>query len=87
MGKHLDMWSLLIIVTTVILFVTALFAKGCTHDLLLEAGVFLVSVKLILMAHKSSAKRESPKQLRTFGHYIAASCAFSLVTARRSRRN
>jgi hypothetical protein len=25
-----------------------------THDLLLEAGVFLVSVKLILMSHKNS---------------------------------
>jgi hypothetical protein len=31
-----------------------LFAKGFTHNLLLEAGVFLVSVKLILMAYKNS---------------------------------
>jgi hypothetical protein len=39
---------------TFILFVAALFYKGLTHDLLLEAGVFLVSVKLILMAYKNS---------------------------------
>jgi hypothetical protein len=32
----------------------ALFFTGLTHALLLEAGVFLVSVKLILMAYKSS---------------------------------
>ena len=31
-----------------------LFLKGFTHDLLLEAGVFLVSVKLILMSYRSS---------------------------------
>jgi hypothetical protein len=39
---------------TLALFIAALFAKGFTHDLLLEAGVFLVSVKLILMAYKNS---------------------------------
>jgi hypothetical protein len=32
----------------------ALLIQGFTHDLLLEAGVFLVSVKLILMSHKNS---------------------------------
>jgi len=31
-----------------------LFTRGFTHNLLLEAGVFLVSVKLILMAYKNS---------------------------------
>jgi hypothetical protein len=56
------MWSLLIIVMTVILFVTALFAKRFTHDLLLEAGVFLVSVKLILLAHKSSVASATMQQ-------------------------
>jgi hypothetical protein len=39
---------------TFVLFVAALFTTGLTHDLLLEAGVFLVSVKLIMMAHKNS---------------------------------
>jgi hypothetical protein len=52
--KHFDMGSLIVIVITFILFVMALFFTGLTHALLLEAGVFLVSVKLILMAYKSS---------------------------------
>jgi len=39
---------------TLALFIAALFATGFTHDLLLEAGVFLVSVKLVLMAYKNS---------------------------------
>jgi hypothetical protein len=37
-----------------VLFGVALFEKGFTHDILLEAGVFLVSVKLIIMSHKNS---------------------------------
>ena len=31
-----------------------MFVKGLTHDLLLEAGVFLVSVKLIMMSFKNN---------------------------------
>ena len=53
MLKHLDLSTLIIILITMILFIGALFTKGFTHDLLLEAGVFLVSVKLILMAYNS----------------------------------
>ena len=53
MKKHLDIWSLLIIIITFVLFIIALFVKGITHDLLLETGVFLVSVKLILMAYRN----------------------------------
>jgi len=52
--RHTDPWSVVVIVTTLVLFVTALFVKGLTHDLLLEAGVFLVSVKLIVMAYKQA---------------------------------
>ena len=52
--KHFDMASLFIILITFVLFVLALFFTGLTHDLLLEAGVFLVSVKLIIMAYKAS---------------------------------
>jgi hypothetical protein len=52
--KHFDMGSLIVIIITFCLFVMALFFTGFTHALLLEAGVFLVSVKLILMAYKSS---------------------------------
>jgi hypothetical protein len=60
--KHFDTGSLIVIAITFILFVLALFFTGFTHALLLEAGVFLVSVKLILMAHKSSVHSESIKR-------------------------
>ena len=49
-----DPGSLVVIAMTLILFVWALFEKGLTHDLLLEAGVFMVSVKLIIMSYKNS---------------------------------
>jgi hypothetical protein len=53
---------------TLALFVAALFAKGFTHDLLLEAGVFLVSVKLILVAYKNSVSNRRiltlPQEIR-----------------------
>jgi len=52
--KYFDLGSIVIIIVTFILFVAALFFTGLTHDVLLEAGVFLVSVKLIIMAYKSS---------------------------------
>jgi len=51
--RHFDPWSLAIIAITLVLFLVALFLKGLTHDLLLECGVFLVSVKLILMSYKN----------------------------------
>jgi hypothetical protein len=54
MNEHFDSGSLIVIAVTFILFVIAMFTKGFTHDLLLEAGVFLISVKLILMAYKNS---------------------------------
>ena len=57
--KHFDTGSLLVIMVTFVLFVMALFFTGFTHDLLLEAGVFLVSVKLIIMAYKSSVSSQS----------------------------
>ncbi len=56
--KHFDTASLAVIVVTFVLFVAALFFTGFTHDLLLEAGVFLVSVKLIVMAYKASVSNE-----------------------------
>ncbi len=52
--EHLDPASWLVLAVTLALFVTALFVKGLGHDLLLEAGVFVVSVKLVLMMYKSS---------------------------------
>jgi hypothetical protein len=58
MSKPSDLSTVIVIILTVGLFVLALFVKGFTHDLLLEAGVFLVSVKLMLMA-KKNAETES----------------------------
>ena len=52
--KNLGLGSLVVIIVTLILFVTALFVKGFTHDLLLEAAIFLVSVKLILLTYQSN---------------------------------
>ena len=41
-------------IITFVPVVLALFTTSFTHDLLLESGVFLVSVKLIIMVYKSS---------------------------------
>jgi Flp pilus assembly protein TadB len=46
--------ALAVITLTFFLFAIALFTHGFTHDLLLEAAVFLVSVKLILMTYRNS---------------------------------
>lgn len=54
MGKHMDAGSFVIALITFGLFVAALFTKGFSHDLFLEVGVFLVSVKLIVMSYKNS---------------------------------
>ena len=45
---------MVVIVLTLLLFLWALFLKGFTHELLLEAGVFMVSVKLILLSYRNS---------------------------------
>jgi len=52
--KHLDLGSIIVILITLVLFIVALFYKGFTNDLLLEAGVFLVSVKVIMMDYANS---------------------------------
>ncbi len=54
MEKHLGLVNTFIIALTIILFGMALFTTGFTHDLLLEAGVLLVSIKLIMMSYKNS---------------------------------
>ena len=54
MSDHFDTGTLIVIAITFVLFVVALFTKGFTHDLLLETGVFLVSIKLILMGYNNS---------------------------------
>jgi len=54
MMKYFDRGTIIVIIITVLLFTVALFVKGFTHNLLLEAGVLLVSIKLILMAYRNS---------------------------------
>ncbi len=54
--KKNELGNAIVIILTFVLFTIALFVTGFTKDLLLEAGVLLVSVKIILMgaANKSS---------------------------------
>ena len=58
MSKHLDRSTQITLAVTLVLFVVALFEKGFTHDLLLEAAVFLVSAKLILLSYKASVNND-----------------------------
>ena len=60
MKKNFDLANAITIALTFILFAIALFATGFTKDLLLEAGVLLVSIKIILMG---SANRDSNKEI------------------------
>ncbi len=60
--KHFDAWSLIVIALTLTFFLLALFIQGLTHDALLEAGVFLVSMKLIQMAYKNSVSNHAIQQ-------------------------
>lgn len=53
-AEFIDFWSAVVIVLTLILFGLALFLHGFTKDLLLEAGVLLVSAKLVIMSHKNA---------------------------------
>jgi hypothetical protein len=53
MRVNLDFGSITIMIITFVLFVAALFVKGFTHDIFLEAGVFLVSAKIIIMAYRN----------------------------------
>jgi hypothetical protein len=52
--KYFDTGIIIVIAITVLLFTVALFVKGFTHNLLVEAGVLLVSIKLIMMAYRNS---------------------------------
>jgi hypothetical protein len=65
MTKYFDNGTIFVIIVTGLLFITALFAKGFTHDLLLEAGVLMVSIKLIMMAYRNNLNYdELKKELR-----------------------
>ena len=60
MKKNFDLANSITIALTFIFFTIALFATGFTKDLLLEAGVLVVSVKIILMG---AATRDSNKEI------------------------
>jgi hypothetical protein len=54
MKNNFDLGGKLVIGLTFLLFTIAFFTKGLTEELLLEAGVLLVSIKLIMMSFKNS---------------------------------
>ncbi len=54
-----DPWTLVVMIVTLLLFIGSLITKDFTHDLLLEAGVFLISVKLMIMAYKNTLTAEA----------------------------
>jgi hypothetical protein len=60
--SYLDPLSLVVIVLTLVLFVIALFVNGFSHDFLQECGVFLVSVKLIMMSHKNGVSARAAEE-------------------------
>ncbi len=60
--KNLDTSTIIVIILTVALFAFALFVKGFTHDLLLEVGVLLVSIKLIMMSYKDKVNYSDIKK-------------------------
>ena len=62
MMKYFDPGIIIVIVITVLLFTVALFVKGFTNALLLEAGVLLVSIKLIMMAYRNSVNYSDLKK-------------------------
>jgi hypothetical protein len=62
MIKQLDIGSIIVILLTLVLFIAAMFVKGLSQDALLEAGVFLVSVKIIMMSNKNYYYMEKMKK-------------------------
>ncbi|NTU98258.1 MAG: hypothetical protein HGA62_10660 [Chlorobiaceae bacterium] len=73
MNNHFDKPTVIIIIVTFVLFAMALFLKGFTHDLLLEAGVFLVSVKLMVMGYKNSVtNKKMMDELQEIKNRLAA---------------
>ncbi len=62
MKNKLDTGTTIIIAATFILFAVALSVKGIGKELLLEAGVLLVSIKLIMMSHKNTSDSQSIRE-------------------------
>lgn len=78
--KLIDPWSGVVILLTVGLFSLSLAVKGFTHELFLESGVFLVSVKLILMAGKNAASEKRLEQhLNQIKSLLSGNCAPTVI--------
>lgn len=58
MENKLGIGNMIVISLTIIVFIIALFLKGFTHEILLEVGVLLVSIKLIMITNKISTANQ-----------------------------
>jgi len=84
--KSSDPWAGVVIVLTVGLFGLSLAVKGFTRELFLDTGVFLVSVKLILMAAKNAAgERRLEHHLRQIKELLANNSSQNVVSKRTRR--
>ncbi len=71
MKTFFDLGTIVVIIVTILLFTFALFVKGLSKDLLLEAGVLLVSVKLIMMAYRNNLNyREIKKEMEEINQFL-----------------
>lgn len=79
-----DPWASVVIVLTVGLFGLSLAVKGFTHELFLDTGVFLVSMKLILMAEKNAATEKRLEQhLKQIKELLAGSGSRDVINEER----
>ena len=86
--KSGDPWASVVIVLTVGLFGLSLAVTGFTHELLLDAGVFLVSVKLILMAVKNAAaEKRLELHLNQIKELLAANSSQDVIREGQSTGN
>jgi hypothetical protein len=86
--KSSDRWTNIVILLTVGLFSVSLAVKGFTHELFLEAGVFLVSAKLILMAAKTAeSEKRLERQLTQIKALLARDTASVAINEETSARN
>ena len=85
--EYADTPALVVIAITLVLFTLALFTTGFTHDLLPEAAVFLVSVKLILMSYRSAshARVVEEKPGRIYSELLHAESLLTVTDSGTSR--
>lgn len=71
MKNSIAIGNYIVIALTILLFVLSLFLHGITHDLFLESGVLLVSIKLIMMNYKNmKMEKEILKQLNEIKEHL-----------------